>query len=326
MNYLSIAGHEKIKGILKNAIKNKNVSHAYIFEGSNLIGKRSMAKVFAKTLLCKEQGIEPCEKCSACIQFDGENHPDFYQIKPSGNSFKKEQIEDLQKKIKNKPYEGIRQVYILEDSEKMTQEAQNSFLKTLEEPPSYAIIIMTTQNSRAMLPTIISRSQTIRFSPVSEKDIKSYLENEMKADEKEANLISKLSNGVVGDAIKILKSEEFKNMRNKLIELIDDTMYGTKMKCFDNYGFFEDYKDEIDDILKMMIVWFRDLMVYQETKDDSMVINSDKMISIKRQVESFDKMKFKSCIDIVLETQKNIVANMNKQLCIEVMLLKIQEG
>ena len=161
----SIIGNNKIKQLLINSVQNDKTSHSYLFVGIDGIGKKMVATEFAKMLLCLNE-TRYCNKCKSCIEFDSNNNPDFLCIEPDGNSIKIEQIRYLQKKIQEKPIISNKKVYIINDADKMTVEAQNCLLKTLEEPPEYATIVLIGSNENAFLTTIKSRCMIIHFNKI----------------------------------------------------------------------------------------------------------------------------------------------------------------
>lgn len=325
MDFSDIIGQDKIKKSLQNAIKNKTIGHGYIFEGSKGMGKSMMAAVFAKTLLCREKGVNPCNTCNSCIKFESHNHPDFHIERPEGKSFKKEQIENIQREIRILPYEGERKIFVIKDADKMTTEAQNSFLKTLEEPPEDTIIIMIVENTRSLLPTIASRSQRLKFIPVNENSIEIYINNKYNIDREKAHVIAAFSGGNMGRAIDICESEEFNQIREGLMNVIDNNIGIDLFKSFTTSKFFEDNKDQIDYILDMMLIWFRDLLIYKEVGNDDLIINRDKKELLKEQAFKLSIGRIHGIIDSIMETKDNIRANTNFQLSIELMLLKLQE-
>ncbi|SDY99055.1 DNA polymerase-3 subunit delta' [Proteiniborus ethanoligenes] len=325
MDFEDIIGHENIIEGLKNAIRNDLVSHSYLFEGPKSIGKERLAKSLAKTLLCQRGGDSPCNKCSSCIKFDSGNHPDFHIEYPDGNSFKKEQIDELQRSIIKIPLESDRKVYILDHVDKMTQSAQNSFLKTLEEPPRYAVLILLGINSYSLLPTIVSRCQLIKFNSVDKTIIEKALISIYDKTEEQARFITSFSNGIVGRAIELSKSDSFKSLRDETIEILDTVTKGDKLKVYFGSDFFEKNKENIDEIMDIVLIWYRDLIVYKETENIDFIINRDKIDIIISQCKNLSRMKINDIIDTVVKTKDDIHANVNYQLAIEVMLLKIQE-
>lgn len=326
MDFSEIIGHERVIENMQKTIKKQTVSHSYIFEGPDSTGKFLVAKAFAKTLLCTVKKGFPCNQCSSCIKFDSGNHPDLYIEASTESSIKKEQIEELQKTIRVLPYESEKKVYIIEDAHKMTKEAQNCFLKTLEEPPSYAIIILTVNNSHSILPTVLSRCQVIRFRPVENKLIEETLIKRYGQSQEKAKFISSFSNGVVGKAINLSQSERFNDIRDNTIDIIDCILKDNdKYRTLSFVDFFDKEKDAIDDILDIISVWFRDILVIKETGNSKIITNMDKLDTIEKQANKLSKSKINDIIDIVEKTKNDIKSNVNYQLSLEVMLLKIQE-
>lgn len=325
MDFNDIIGHEKIIGSLKNAIRNNSVSHSYLFEGPKSIGKEKLAKVFAKTLLCQKGEDTPCNTCPSCMKVESGNHPDFYMEYPDKDSFKKDQVDELQRTIRKLPLESNRKIYILDDVNKMTPQAQNSFLKTLEEPPAYAIIILLTTNSYSLLPTIVSRCQIVKFTPIGRQKIEEALIKAYNRSEEQARFIAAFSNGIIGRAIELSSSDEFKLLRDEAIEKLDTVINGDKLKAFSVSEFFEQNKDIIDEIMDIILLWSRDLLIYKETENTDFLINKDKVDLILSQSQKLSKLKIMDIIDVVRRTKEDIHSNVNFQLAIEVMLLNIQE-
>lgn len=325
MDFNDIIGHEKIIESLKSAIRNNSVSHSYLFEGPKSIGKEKLAKTFAKTLLCQKGGDSPCNICPSCMKIESGNHPDFYMEYPDKDSFKKEQIEDIQRTMRKIPLEANRKIYILDNVDKMTQQAQNSFLKTLEEPPAYAIIILLATNSYSLLPTIVSRCQTVKFTPIERKRIEEALVNNYNRSEEQARFIASFSNGIIGKAIELSSSDEFRLLRDGIIEKLDTVVNGDKLKVFSVSEFFEQNKEHIDEIMDIILLWYRDLLIYKETRNIDFMINKDKVNLISNQCQKLSKQRIMDILDVARRTKEDIHSNVNFQLAIEVMLLNIQE-
>ena len=175
--FADIIGQEQLKEHIQNAITSNKVSHAYIINGERNAGKEFIARIFAMTLQCEKGGVEPCNECHSCKQALSHNQPDIVYIsheKPNSIG-----VEDIRGQINNdigiKPYSSPRKIYIMNEGEKMTPQAQNALLKTLEEPPEYAVIFILTDNVEALLPTIISRCVVLNMKPVSDNLVKKYL-------------------------------------------------------------------------------------------------------------------------------------------------------
>ena len=170
----NLVGNEKVKEYLNSTIENKNISHSFIFVGKPGIGKKQFAHQYAEMIMCLQDG--KCDgnsvKCDSCIKFEGNANPDYAEITPDGKTLKIEQIRNLQARIVEKPITSRRKVYVIDDAELMSEESQNCLLKTLEEPPEYAVIILIVSNESRILPTIKSRCVIIKFQPLTSKEIK----------------------------------------------------------------------------------------------------------------------------------------------------------
>lgn len=175
--FQNIIGNEKIKDLLLKTIQTNSVLHSYLFVGIDGIGKSMFAKEFAKAILCNNENEKPCHQCKSCNSFTNENHPDYLFIEPDGNSIKIEQIRYLIQKISEKPIESSKKVYIINNADSMTVEAQNSLLKTLEEPPEYVCLILIASNESKLLNTIKSRCTKIFFMPIENDKIEKYIKD-----------------------------------------------------------------------------------------------------------------------------------------------------
>ena len=170
----NLVGNEKVKEYLNSTIENKNISHSFMFVGKPGIGKKQFAHQYAEMIMCLQDG--KCDgnsvKCDSCIKFEGNANPDYAEIIPDGKTLKIEQIRNLQARIVEKPITSRRKVYVIDDADLMSEESQNCLLKTLEEPPEYAVIILIVSNESRILPTIKSRCVIIKFQPLTSKEIK----------------------------------------------------------------------------------------------------------------------------------------------------------
>lgn len=323
MDYNSIIGHRIAIESLKRAVENGNESHFYIFEGDDGLGKRTIAKVFAKTLLCKEKNNEPCQICSSCRKFDSGNHPDFMEIFPEKGLIKKGVIDQVIRSMAMAPFESEKKVIVIDQAHMMNKEAQNAFLKTLEEPPGYMHIIFITSSAKNLLQTIRSRGQNVKFYPISKEDIVKFL-LERDVDMEMANFLSEFTKGSIGKAIRISESEDFFNTREWVLELIDSLVKGEKWKVFATMDRFTENKDNIQEILEIFLFWFRDLILYKTFQDSDLIINRDKKILLREQ-SFLDFEKINDIIEKIVKTMEDVQTNVNFQLSIETMLFRIQE-
>lgn len=326
MVFDDIVGQSDVIRGIKNSISNDRIAHAYLFCGPDGVGKSITASIFAMTLNCSAGGIDPCGVCPSCVRSRDGNHPDIIHLKPKGLSISISDIRELQKNIQKKPYERGIKVVIIYEAEKMTEEAQNALLKTLEEPPGYAVIILLSQNENALLSTIVSRCQLIKFRRAPEKEIESYLIEKADADHKRARYIAAFSDGIVGKAMQLLNDDGYRKDRDDIIEVARNLYNRDKVYVLSKVDYFVGNKDRIDYILDIMMSWFRDIMIFKECGDSRYLINLDKCDTISDECSKFTFSALDNIINSMNKTLANIKLNANFQLSIETMLLDIQEG
>ena len=308
MYFENIRGQEFAKKYMINSISKGKVNHAYMFEGIEGIGKETFAKELAKILL-ETPHLE--------------NAPDCIRIKPDGNSIKIAQIRNLQSDIIIKPHKKYK-IYIIDKSERMTTEAQNALLKTLEEPPEYAIIILVANNKESLLPTIRSRCEIIKFTPIPFIEVKNHLINQG-VEPNRANLLSSFSRGSMKKALELASSNEFYEMKENVQEYIETILSKNMVKILDIPSEMEQYKSDSITVLDMMINYFRDIMICKEHVDKNMIINADKLVFIQNMSSKITYSQVSKIIDIIEDTKINIKGNCNFNVSIQVMSLNIYE-
>jgi len=323
MSISSIIGHKKNKELFFSFIKNDKLSHSYLFEGDEGIGKKKFAYEFAKYILCENAVDDSCGVCSSCVKINSLNHLDFMFIESEG-SIKNEIIEEFQKFIMIRPNESKYKVVIIDNADMMTISAQNRILKILEEPPSYVIIFLITSKSSSIVKTIKSRCQHINFSNLDYLSVEKYL-MDLGIDEEKAKVYSKFSNGSLLKALKIANSEIFLKLREDVDFIIEMLLEQKIVKIFDFLKKFDDLKQNGMEILNLMEIYFRDLLFLNYLKDESMIFNVDKLDKLLVQSKKFNSEKIVKFIDYIVETKDKLDKYVNYSLCFEDLFLKIQE-
>lgn len=243
-----IVGNNKIKEYLETSVKIKNISHSYMFVGKSGIGKKLFAREYAKQIMCLNEGNCLENKCESCIKFEAGSNPDYTEIAPEGKTLKIEQIRIMQEKIAEKPIVSNKKVYIIDDSDLMTEESQNCLLKTLEEPPEYAVIILIVSNESKLLATIKSRCVIIKFEKLSDDDIKKLMPN---LDEQ----FIKLLGGSLENSENIENRKEQYEELKKIVDIIEN---GTLTQLFTQCDLLYDSKDDIINLLEYLNIMFFD--------------------------------------------------------------------
>lgn len=289
-----IFGNDKIKNELINTIKTKKILHSYLFIGTSGIGKKMIAKEFSKMILCEEDDLY-CNKCKSCIEFDSNNNPDFMEIVPDGNVIKIEQIRQMQKKIVESPIIGTKKVYIIDDADLMTIEAQNCLLKTLEEPPEFACIILIGSNETSFLSTIKSRCTILKFENISNKDIEKYL--------KEKYSLDKIPDSIIEASLGSIEKAELLKDKQELYSSIDEFINNIQNL------------DLIDTLKKADII-------YKNQDEIEEILEYINIILLKKAKEN---IKYLNCINTVEEAKKRLNASSNYNMTIDNMIMTIWE-
>ena len=309
MGFEEILGNEMVKDHFKKAIQNHKISHAYILTGEAGMGRKSIANAFAMTLLCEKGGSEPCMICHSCKQVMSGNHPDLIYVtheKPGsiGVDDVREQINDT---IMIRPYSSYYKIYIVDEAEKMTVQAQNALLKTIEEPPSYAVIILITTNQEAFLPTILSRCVQMKLKPLKDFTIKSYLTQNLHIAEKDADICAAFARGNLGKAIHLASSDEFRELFQKVMVLVKNV--GTM---------------DIGEVLDLMQLWYRDVLMFKVTKDMNLLIFKDEYKMINETGEKVDYAGLEAILAAIDTARTRLNANVNMELAMELLLLTMK--
>ena len=323
-----ILGHEQIIAHLQNAIEEDKVSHAYIFNGPEASGKMMLAEAFAMALQCEGEGKRPCLKCRSCRQAADHNQPDIIYVsheKPNTIG-----VDDIRTQINNdidiKPYSSRYKVYIVDEAQKMNQQAQNALLKTIEEPPAYAIILLLTTNADSFLQTILSRCITLNLKAVKEDKIKEYLMKHYQIPDYQADICAAFSQGNVGKAIQLASSEEFGELKASVLQL---------MKRLEDIDLYEmtgavkqiaEYKLSVNDYFDLMMIWFRDVLYLKATNDVDGLIFKDEVYDIKKQAAKRSYQGIETILEALEKAKIRLNANVNFDLVIELLLLTIKEN
>lgn len=320
----SIIGHQQIIRMLKNSVQRERVAHAYLFMGPAGIGKHTVAQGFARLLLCETPGKEEaCGDCRACRQIDSGNHPDLHLLGPAGATIKIEQIRELQRQVQYKPFQATRHVFIIEKAEAMTQEAANGFLKTLEEPGSQTVFILLSDQPYGLLPTILSRCQQLQFRPLSNQEISKGLVTLGKAEVEQAQAVAPLAGGSLGRALKLTGGEEQWPLRAKALSWLQRLPHMGQYQALQAAEELANDRHEAVECLEIMLLWFRDLLVYHYTGQMRGLNNQDKIDDLLSQANWYMPEKLVEIIEEIKLAKEKILANANTRMTLEVMMLKI---
>jgi DNA polymerase-3 subunit delta' len=343
-DFADIIGQKQMIDHLQNALRTGKASHAYIITGEKESGKEFIARIFAKTLMCtgrhEDYGlIEPCHKCHSCIQADSASNPDIITVtheKP--NTISVDEIRAICDDVVIKPYVGPYKIYIFPDGEKMNIQAQNALLKTLEEPPSYVVMLILTDNLDVFLPTILSRCVVLPMKPAPDEDIKHFLMKEYHTPDYRADLCVSFARGNVGKAILLSQNEDFERMRKQTFSLLQKISRKELHEILDLVKEIEtpqdesgnaenvDKKEVISDFLDMLLFFFRDVLVYKATESDGGLIFAGDLSYIRDTAEKCTFEGLNSIVELISKTRRRIQVNVNPDIAVEMLMIGIKDN
>lgn len=326
--FSDVLGHEQTILHMKHAIEMNKVSHAYILSGEKGSGKKLLAGLFAQTLQCQKRGTEPCMECRSCKQEMNRNQPDIIRVvheKPNTIS-----VEEIRTQVNGdimiKPYSSPYKIYIIDEAEKLSVQAQNALLKTIEEPPVYAGILLLTTNAGILLPTIRSRCVTLDLKPVAPGVLKEYLMRELEIPEYRANICTAFAQGNVGKAKRLALSGEFSEMLEHAVHLVKYIQDMEVADIITDLKRIDTYKMEINDYLDILMVWYRDVLMFKATRDADHLVFSDELISIREKVKKSSYEGLESVIKALDKAKVRLNANVNFEMALELLLLTMKEN
>ncbi len=338
MSFNSVLGQIQPKKILHNALQNNSVAHAYLFYGQESIGKKRLAITLAKALNCKgSDPLDACDECDSCIKIERTIHPDFFFIEPAKSTptsreavIKIEAIRELQKKLAYLPYEGKKKVVVIDSAELMNPQAANSFLKTLEEPPSSTVLILISSNPNRLLPTLLSRCQGIQFHRLSPSVVKEIIQSQLmetgeSLTDSELDFHAHRSQGSVNQAM----SENFAEMellREQLLEVLENASFNRMDIVFGFAKAWARQTEQLQSVLNEFSGLIRDLALYRSGCGQTDIQNKSLSDRMKVIAQTRSLKAWLDQFTAVRNTQIALSGNANAQLFLENMLIEFCEA
>ena len=326
--FADIIGHEQTIAHLRRAIETGKVAHAYLIQGGDGTGKRLIADTFAQALQCTEGGSEACGTCHDCRQAMSGNHPDIIHVtheKPgliSIDEIRRQVVGDVQ----IKPYNGKYKIYIIEEAEKMNPQAQNALLKTLEEPPEYAVIILLTVNASGLLDTIRSRCIQLDLQPVKDELVEQYLMDHLQIPDYQARLCLAFAQGSIGKAMELAASENFAQIRRTALMVAVRARDMDLSQITATVKEITQYKVSIVEFLDILAVWYRDVLYFKATRTADSLIFRDQLQQIRRTASLSSYEGIETILEAIETAKRRLDANVNFDLTMELLFLIIKEN
>lgn len=328
MGFQGIIGHKDVLTHLQNAMDMGKVSHAYIINGETGSGKKTVARAFAQALQCENEEDRPCGKCHSCLQAQSGNHPDIIEVthdKPNSigvDDIREQVVED----VSVRPYSSRYKVYIISDGEKMTAQAQNALLKTIEEPPAYVVVLILTANASALLPTILSRCVRLDMKPISDEQVRNYLMEHVQIPDYQADICVAFAQGNIGKAIQLASSERFSEIRSSAVHLVTHVKEMDLSEISSAVKAVTEFKLDIRDYLDILAVWYRDVLYFKATNDADGIVFRENLRAIQQQTRRSSYEGLESILEGIKKAKARLSANVNFELTMELLFLLIKEN
>jgi DNA polymerase-3 subunit delta' len=330
MPFRDLIGQRDARAVLQGALRSGRVGHAYLFAGPEGVGRRTAALAFAQALLCTardaDRGDDACGVCGACRKIAAGTHPDLRVIAPGGRTESGaerravgiEQIRDLKHDAAYPPYEAAWKVFIVEDAEAMRAEAANSLLKILEEPPAQSVIVLISESVSALLPTIVSRAQMVRFTFVPAPDIAAALAERAGVPAAQALLLAALSGGRPGRALaEAAEGQAMLEYRADVVKTLGAVAAGGAVTRLDAAEAVSRQKDDVSQWLDTALLWLRDVAVWQAAADPALLINLDRRDQVAAWADRARPDGVRDAVGAIENAKTALGQNINPRLVLE---------
>ena len=326
--FAGIVGHEDVVAHMEQAIRTGKISHAYLLTGEAGSGKRLLASIFAMALQCPEKDVEPCRNCPSCKKALTGNHPDIvYVMHEKVGSISVDEIRDqVVNDVAIRPYESPYKIYIIDEASKMTPQAQNALLKTLEEPPAYAIILLLADNPDVLLPTIHSRCVTLRLTPVSDAEIKEYLMTQMHVPDYQAEIEASFAQGNIGRAKMIAQTSEFLEVTENAIHQMKRSRDMDVRDMVEQIRDLSADKQNARDYLDLYTMWFRDVLLFKATREIDDLLFKEEVGAIRERASVSSYEGLEKILEAIRQADDRLRANVNFDLTMELLFLTMKEN
>jgi DNA polymerase-3 subunit delta' len=320
MPFSSILGHDKSIALLKRTLAAGRIAGSYLFEGKEGCGKRMAAHAFIEAVFCNS--TEGCGNCPSCRKMANMQHPDLHLVEPDGAFIKIDQIRELQRELSLRPYEAPKKACIIDKADRLNPAAGNALLKTLEEPPGNALMILITANPDGVLPTILSRCQRLRFPALCEETIETILLGRGMAQDV-AKIAATLADGSVKKALE-LGEEAILSERNDFLEKVGSLTLTEIAPLFSLAEELSGDKENLLDLLSLLTAFYRDVLLLQSNAEG--IVNRDLLLLLERESTRFTANVIMNRLDHVNEARRAIMGNVNARLALETMFMRLAEN
>ncbi|MBQ7535933.1 MAG: DNA polymerase III subunit delta' [Stomatobaculum sp.] len=328
LNFSDILGQDAVKRHFTAAVVSDRVSHAYMLTGEAGMGKSALAGAFAAMLLCERDPLHPCGVCHACRQVSADTHPDLIRVtheKPNSIS-----VEEVRRQICAeaviRPFSGKKRIFIVPEAEKMTPQAQNALLKTIEEPPEYVVILLLTESEEALLETIRSRCVKLKMRPVPEQILRKALQSREDISEETIPLAVSFARGVPGKALEMAQSEEFRQRCALYRRTMEQLPGGSVSSMLEAAVSIREADPGMEEFFSYVRMYCRDLLVLKKDRREKNLIFSEQAETLTRAAGEMTLRGAGRILDELEQTEDRLRANVSGELALEMLLEEIRES
>ncbi|NPV26884.1 MAG: DNA polymerase III subunit delta' [Firmicutes bacterium] len=319
-----ILGQDIAVNQLQNALRQNRISHGYLFVGPDGVGKRTTALAFAQALNCltRENG-DGCGRCASCLKLAHGNHPNLHLIEPEGSTLRIQQIRAVQQSAQYRQLDAGWKVFVFLEADKLTLPAANSLLKVLEEPPANTVLILITKHTFGLLPTVLSRCQKISFTHLSASVIRELLITRHWLPAERASFVAALAGGNMTTALAAAESGELLQWREEAIGFLATLQTQPTPTIFQRVDQLERERERLGWLLETMILWCRDALLWQETHDRTLLVNTDKVEEIMKV--SLNSNQLVQVLQALHEARRYLQQNANVRLTLESLFIELHQ-
>ena len=326
MSFSRIEGHDRPIAILKRAIANGTLAHAYLFSGPEGTGKKLTALTLAAAIHCRQAEADGgCGVCPSCRKIAALSHPDVHLLSADGDEIKIDQVRQVQSELVLKPFEAVKKYLIVDEAERMNTAAANAFLKTLEEPPGDALIVLITALPQSLLPTIRSRCQEIRFQPLSRSRMAHALVERQGISEEDAWFLAALAQGSMGRGL-AMDLEQEKAARREVLSLWAGLSRMGLAEVLSQAEAFAKDKDRLERMIGIGIEWLRDTLVLKESGDERLLVNNADRELCRAWAEQGATGRMLADLDLFIASRGMLERRVSAQLIAENLFMNLARG
>ena len=324
--FSDVKGQDHIVTTLKNQLRANRIGHAYLFTGTRGTGKTTVAKIFAKTVNCEHPTEDgPCGECRICKAIAAGASMNVIEIDAASNNGV-DNIREIIDEVSYSPAEGKYKVYIIDEVHMLSTSAFNALLKTLEEPPEYAVIMLLTSNVNSLLPTILSRCVVLNMKPVADELVRNYLMHQLQVPDYKAEVCVAFARGNIGKAKSLASSEDFDNIKNEALSLLKYIQDMDLSEITAAIKKITEYKLQINDYLDLIAIWYRDVLLFKATSDVNHLVFREEISAIRRVAQRSSYEGIEEVIEALDKAKRRLDANVNFDLTMELLMLEIKEN